>query len=87
MTLTLKLTPEKQRALEELAEASGQSVADCAAQLLGTALEDVEEDVDAVAEAERRLESSDPSQRRTLAELRAAIFGNAPNGKSGASHA
>ncbi len=70
MTLTLEIAPEEEAALNEVAAQHGQSANDYAKQLFAAALEDAMD----VAEADRIMANSDPSKRRTLTELRAAVF-------------
>lgn len=72
MTLTLEIAPEIEAALQTEAQRNGQSVNDYAAQVLSEALEDAQD----VAEAERRMGQSDPSKRRSLDELRSAVYGD-----------
>lgn len=69
MTLTLEITPEEEKALTQAAQQAGATLPDYARALLREALEDAAD----VAEAERILANSDPTQRRTLAELRSAV--------------
>ena len=91
MTLTLEIAPEIERALEEAARANGQSLPDFAAARLAEVAREAEreaaEDAADIAEADRIMEHSDPSKRRTLAELRAAIFGEAGDGHAGGTEA
>ena len=75
MTLTLEITPETQRLLEVGANAAGRSVANYTAELLAQVAEEAAEDAIDVADAERIMANSDPANRRTLAELRTAIYG------------
>jgi uncharacterized protein (DUF1778 family) len=71
MTLTLEIAPEIEATLKGVAASHGQSLSDYAAELLAQAAEDAAD----VADAERIMANSDPSKRRTLAELRTAIYG------------
>lgn len=75
MSLTLEIAPEVEAALNEVAAQHGQSANDYAAQLLADALlADALEDALDVAEADRIMANSDPTKRRSLAELRTAVF-------------
>lgn len=82
MTLTLELAPEVEAALQTEAQASGRTVADCAADLLAEALHEAELDRHDVEEAERRLASTKPEEWRTLDELRTAIYGDGKEAKA-----
>lgn len=75
MTLTLEIAPETQRLLEVGARASGRSVEDYTATLLAQVAEEAAEDAVDIADADRIMANSDPSKRRTLEELRVAIYG------------
>jgi hypothetical protein len=72
MTFAFKIKPEIAGLLEIEAKRAGQSVQDYAAELFAEAIEDA---LDA-AEADHILANSDPSQRRTMDELRAALYGD-----------
>ena len=82
MTLTMELAPEIERALQHEANRAGMPLEEIAAVVLERGLAEWEaetaQDAIDVAEIQRRLVSSDPAQRRTLQELRAAIFGEGP---------
>jgi hypothetical protein len=70
MTLTFTIKPEIATALEVEAKRAGQSVQEYAAELFAEAIEDV---LDA-AEADCIMANTDPSEWRSLDELRAAIY-------------
>ena len=72
MTFTFKIKPEIAAALEIEAKRTGQSVQDYVAEIFADAIEDV---LDA-AEADHILANNDPSQRRTMEELRATLYGD-----------
>lgn len=74
MKLTIKLKPEVERLLCAVAKERGVSLEEVVANQLDLspeALEELEDELD-VAEAERRMANSDPSQRKTLDDLRKA---------------
>lgn len=79
MTLNIELSPEREQALQEAAIREGVPAAVLAAQLLDDSLQDMVQDAADLIEAEQRMQTTDPSQRRSLAELRTAIYGK--NGK------
>lgn len=74
MKLTIELKPEVERLLCAVAKERGVSLEEVVANQLDLspeALEELEDELD-VAEAERRMANSDPSQRKTLDDLRKA---------------
>jgi hypothetical protein len=80
MTLTIDLKPEVERLLRAVARERGVELEDIVAERLGLAerldfseeeLEELEDELD-VAEAKRRLANNDPSERKTLDDLRRA---------------
>ena len=71
MTLTLETTPEREVLLKREAARRGLSAAEFAQSLLDEMLEDLEDD----ARAAHILENTDPSEWRSLDELRRAVRG------------
>lgn len=74
MTLTIELKPEVEALLRQVAQERGVDLEAVIAQRLNFSEEDLEELEDEldVAEARRRLETSDPAERKTLDDLRRA---------------
>lgn len=74
MTLTIELPPEVEKLLRLVARQRGVALEDVVAQRLHFSSEELEvlEDELDNTEAERRMASSDPSQRKTLDDLRKA---------------
>lgn len=73
MTLTLELGPDLERVLEAEALRAGVPVPQFARQMLAEALSEQQQDLEDVGEAQRVLASSDPSQRRSLDDLRKVL--------------
>lgn len=80
MTLTIELPAEVEKLLRQVARERGIKLEDILAERLGLAqrlnfseeeLEELEDELD-VAEAKRRLANNDPSERKTLDDLRRA---------------
>jgi len=76
MTLTLELSPETEARLRAIAQEKGASVEYVALKRLDVSLlseeelEDLEDEID-IAAARRALKEDDPSERKTLDDLRA----------------
>ena len=78
MIITLELSPDVERALETEAAHYGMSASQLAQQLIAETLStreriEAQQDLEDVEEARRVLAESDPSQRRTLNDLRRAL--------------
>lgn len=76
ISMSIQIAPELETQLQSAAAREGVSLDEIAARALQEWLEDARD----IAVAEERLATTDPSQWRTLDELRAAIRGpqNAP---------
>jgi len=71
MTLTFELTPEAEAALREMAQEKGLTPEAYCLELLGSELEDLCD----IVELRRADAENDPAERRSLDELREAIYG------------
>jgi len=72
MTLTIEVAPEVETQLATEAGQRGLSRDELIRQLLEQGLDDMTQDEEDAATARHRLANSDPTQRRTLSDLRRA---------------
>jgi uncharacterized protein (DUF1778 family) len=75
MTYRIDLSPERQQLIEAAAQAQGVAVEVFIADAAELAAQEAREDAEDTEEARRILATSDPSQRRSLKDLRQAVRG------------